>query len=157
MMGADLAERLRRAGLDAAGQRRFVTVLFADISGFTALSERIDGEDLYNVVQDYIKVLANNVYKYEGVVDKITGDGLMALFGAPISHENNAERAVRAALDMQEELRALSKRLAPELGAELLVRIGLHSGTVIVGGIGANDLNSELHSHRRYRESGAPN
>lgn len=140
MMGADLAERLRRAGLEAAGQRRHVTVLFADISGFTALSERIDSEDLYNLVQDYIRLLANNVYKYEGVVDKITGDGIMALFGAPISHENNSERAVRAALDMQSDLEELSQKTARELGAEIRVRIGLHSGLVIVGGIGANDL-----------------
>lgn len=140
MMGSDLADRLRRAGLEAAGQRRNVTVLFADISGFTALSERIDGEDLYNLVQEYIRILANNVYKYEGVVDKITGDGLMALFGAPISHENNAERAVRSALDMQEELHAAGQRLEAQLGVALRVRIGLHSGSVIVGGIGTSDL-----------------
>lgn len=140
MMGSDLAERLRRAGLEAAGQRRNVTILFADICGFTALAERIDGEDLYHLVQEYIRILAKNVYKYEGVVDKITGDGLMALFGAPISHENNAERAVRASLDMQDELLDAGKRLAPQLGVDLRVRIGLHSGSVIIGGIGPGDL-----------------
>lgn len=140
MMGADLAQRMRRAGVEAAGQRRYVTILFADISGFTALSERIDSEDLYIMVQQYIRVLSNNVYKYEGVVDKITGDGLMAIFGAPISHENNAERAVRAALEMQSDLFRLSRELKREQGIELNVRIGLHSGWVVVGGIGANDL-----------------
>jgi class 3 adenylate cyclase len=103
-MGADLAERFRRAGLEASGQRRNVTVLFADISGYTALSGEMDGEDLFDIVQEYIRLLSQNVYKYEGIVDKFTGDGLMALFGAPISHENNAERAVRAAQDMQNDL-----------------------------------------------------
>jgi adenylate cyclase len=140
MVGTDLAERLRRAGVEAVGQRRNVTVLFADISGFTALSGCIDGEDLYSLVQEYIRVLADNVYKYEGVVDKITGDGLMALYGAPISHENNAERAVRSALDMQVDLHQLSRKIWKDLGVDLNVRIGLHSGSVIVGGIGASDL-----------------
>lgn len=140
MMGADLAERMRRAGMEAAGQRRNVTILFADISGFTALSERMDSEDLYALVQQYIRVLSNNVYKYEGVVDKITGDGLMAIFGAPISHENNAERAVRAALEMQSDLFQFSRNLKQEQGIDLNVRIGLHSGWVVLGGIGANDL-----------------
>ncbi len=140
MMGSDLAERLRRAGVEASGQRRNVTVLFADISGYTALSGRIDGEDLYNLVQEYVRTLSNNVYKYEGVVDKLTGDGLMALFGAPISHENNAERAVRAALDMQNDLHEMSRKVWKELGVDLNVRIGLHSGSVIVGGIGSDLL-----------------
>jgi predicted ATPase/class 3 adenylate cyclase len=140
MMGADLAERMRRAGVEAAGQRRYVTVLFADISGFTAMAEHMDSEDLYVMVQQYIHVLSHNVYKYEGVVDKITGDGLMAIFGAPISHENNAERGVRAALDMQRELFQLSRDLKREQGIDLNVRIGLHSGWVVVGGIGASDL-----------------
>ncbi|MBN1147613.1 MAG: tetratricopeptide repeat protein [Anaerolineales bacterium] len=140
MMGADLAERLRQAGLEASGQRRNVTVLFADISGYTSLSERIDGEDLYDIVQRYISILSNNIYKFEGIVDKISGDGLMALFGAPISHENNAERAVRAALDMQNDLFQFSRELRERLGVDINVRIGLHSGAVIVGGIGSNLL-----------------
>lgn len=140
LMGADLADRMRLAGLELAGQRRNVTILFADISGSTALAERLDGEDLYEILQETIQVLANNVYKYEGVVDKIIGDGLMALFGAPISHENNAERAVRAALDMQNDLLQLAQKIWSEHNLELSVRIGLHSGPVIIGSFGADDL-----------------
>ena len=140
LMGTDLVQRLHQAGIDAIGQRRNTTVLFADISGSTALSERIDSEDYYNLLQDYIRVLSNNVYKYEGVVDKIIGDGLMALFGAPISHENNAERAVRAALDMQKELHGLSRKLYDEMGIDLSVRIGLHAGSVVIGGFGSDNL-----------------
>jgi predicted ATPase/class 3 adenylate cyclase len=140
MMGSDLLERMRRAGLEAAGQRRNVTVLFADLSGYTALSANVDSEDLYEFVQQYIRLLSNNVYKYEGFVDKFTGDGIMALFGAPISHENNAERAVRAALDMQNDLTQLNQDLKKRLGTDIQARIGLHSGSVIVGGIGSNML-----------------
>jgi predicted ATPase/class 3 adenylate cyclase len=140
MMGADLVERLRRAGVEASGQRRNITVLFADISGSTSLAEHLDSEDLYEILQETIRLLSNNVYKYEGVVDKIIGDGLMALFGAPISHENNAERAVRAALDMQNDLQQLNRRFRDDFGVDLDVRIGLHSGLVIIGGFGADDL-----------------
>ena len=163
MMGADLAERMRLAGIEAAGQRRYVTILFADLSGYTSLSERMDSEDLYVIVQQYIRLLSDNVYKYEGVVDKITGDGLMAIFGAPISHENNAERGVRAALEMQNELHDLSAKVHQEQGVDLNVRIGLHSGWVVVGGIGANDkvlnytaIGDTVNLARRIEESASP-
>ena len=140
MMGSDLLERMRRAGLEAAGQRRNVTILFADLSGYTALSSKLDGEDLYDLIQQYIQLLSSDVYKYEGIVDKFTGDGIMALFGAPISHENNAERAVRSALDMQTDLMNLNRDLHKRLGIEIQAHIGLHSGSVIVGGIGSDML-----------------
>ncbi|RPI34334.1 MAG: adenylate/guanylate cyclase domain-containing protein, partial [Chloroflexota bacterium] len=140
MMGADLLERFRQAGMAAAGQRRNVTVLFVDLSGYTQLAEKLDSEDLYDLIQQYIEILANDVYKYEGMVDKFTGDGLMALFGAPIAHENNAELAVRSALDMIADVDQLSQKLKESLGVELRVHIGLNAGSVIVGGIGSNLL-----------------
>lgn len=138
LMGPNLLERFRLAGLEARGQRRSVTVLFADLSSYTSLSQEIDSEDLYDLVQRFIPLLGESVYKYEGMVDKIIGDGLMALFGAPISHENNAERAIRAALDMQESVARLSKEFEGVTDFELKLHIGLHSGTVIVGGVGSN-------------------
>ncbi|MEW5868129.1 MAG: tetratricopeptide repeat protein [Chloroflexota bacterium] len=140
MIGGDLAERMRRAGLEARGQRRNVTVLFADLSGYTALSGKIDSEELFELVQRYVRLLSKDVYKYEGIVDKLTGDGLMALFGAPITHENNAERAVLAALEMQNDLAELNRDMRKRLGEELNMRIGLHAGTVVVGGIGSDLL-----------------
>ncbi len=140
MVGADLLERFRRAGLEAAGQRRTVTVLFADLSDYTRLSEHIDSEELYDLIRQYINLLASDVYKYEGMVDKFTGDGLMALFGAPIAHENNSELAVRSAIDMLNDVAALSREMKDRIGSELKVRIGLHAGPVIVGGIGSNLL-----------------
>ncbi len=140
MMGADLLERFQQAGLEAAGQRRNVTVLFADIAGYTPLSEQLDNEDVYNLIQQYLASLVNAVYKYEGTVDKFTGDGIMALFGAPITHENNAELAVRAALEMQSEVARLSADLEARLGVGVRIRVGLHSGSVIVGSMGSNML-----------------
>ena len=140
MMGADLIERFREAGLQAAGQRRNVTVLFVDLTDYTRLAETIDSEDLYEIIQEYINMLVGSVYKFDGMVDKIVGDGLMALFGAPIGHENNAELAVRSALDMQAALAEFNKNVQQRLGHALQMHIGLHSGTVIVGGMGSNML-----------------
>lgn len=137
-MGTDLLKRFHEAGLEAAGQRRNVTVLFVDLSDYTRLSQQLDTEDLYEIIQQVIQVLANDVFKYEGMVDKFTGDGLMALFGAPIAHENNAELAIRAALDMQDDMANLSRKLREQIGGELKIHIGIHSGPVIVGRIGSN-------------------
>lgn len=140
MMGTGLLERFRQAGLEAAGQRRAVTVLFVDISGYTVLSGQLENEDLYLLIQQTLESLAQSVYNYDGVVDKFTGDGLMALFGAPIAHENNAELAVRAALDMQAAAARISAEFRQRFGTDLALHIGLHAGPVIVGGIGSNML-----------------
>jgi class 3 adenylate cyclase/tetratricopeptide (TPR) repeat protein len=140
MMDADLFDRFREAGGEAAGQRRSVTVMFADMSSFSKLAEAIDSEDLYHLVKRFIKALAEVVYYYEGIVDKILGDGLMALFGAPIAHENNSERAVRAALDMLTAVSQLNSEVNNKLGFPVNIHIGLNAGSVIVGGIGSNLL-----------------
>lgn len=138
MIGANLQERFRAAGLQAAGQKRHISVLFVDLTGFTHLSQGIDAETLYEIVQNCSRIFANSVYKFDGMVDKFTGDGIMALFGAPIAHENNAELAIRAALDIAEELRMYSETVKDEIGQDLTAHIGLNSGLVIVGGIGSN-------------------
>jgi predicted ATPase/class 3 adenylate cyclase len=140
MMGADLRERLHNAGIEAAGQRRNVTVLFADLSGYTGISGELDSEEVFDLVQEYIRLLINDVYKYEGIVDKLTGDGLMALFGAPIAQENNAELAIRAALDMQADVARLSAEIRQRIGRDLYMHVGLHAGVVVVGGIGSDLL-----------------
>ncbi|HEX2980502.1 MAG TPA: adenylate/guanylate cyclase domain-containing protein, partial [Anaerolineaceae bacterium] len=137
MMGADLVERFRQAGLEAAGQRRNVTILFVDLTSFTSLSQEIDDEEIYLLIQQYINVLVKDVYRYDGMVDKFMGDGLMAIFGAPIAHENTSELAIRSALDMQSDMRQFSQELQGRLGRELRLHIGLHTGPVIVGSIGS--------------------
>jgi class 3 adenylate cyclase/energy-coupling factor transporter ATP-binding protein EcfA2 len=138
MMGKGLVKRLRSAGLEARGQRRNVTVLFANLAGITPLSEDVDEEDMYESVSQFVRMLSDNVYKYEGIIDKFTGNGLMALFGAPISHENIAERAVRAALDMQSDMVRLNDKLSKSYKMKANARIGIHSGSVVVGGVGTN-------------------
>lgn len=140
MMGTGLLKRFRQAGLEAAGQRRVVTVLFVDISGFSTLSTQLETEDLYTLIQQTLAALAKCVYNYDGVVDKFTGDGLMALFGAPIAHEDNAELAVRAALDMQAAAAQLGAEVRQKFGEDLTLHIGLHSGPVVVGSIGSDLL-----------------
>lgn len=140
LVGSDLKERFYQAGLESAGQRRTVTVLFADLCDYTGLSTQVDDEALYDIIQRYIEMLAEKVYQFEGMVDKITGDGLMALFGAPIALENPAERAVRAALEMQAGLVQLNRQLEESLGERLHMHWGLNRGSVIVGGIGSDLL-----------------
>ena len=115
-----------------AGERRQVTVLFADISGFTALAETMDPEEVRQVMNACFAQLVPVVEAYGGTIDKFIGDAIMALFGAPIAHENDAERAVRAALAMMEALRAFNATHGTSLG----LHCGLNTGLVIAGEIG---------------------
>ncbi|MCU1357435.1 MAG: Adenylate cyclase [Acidimicrobiales bacterium] len=114
-------------------ERRVVTVLFADLVGFTSLSERLDPERLKNLVDRCFDRLAVDVTSFGGQVDKIVGDAMVALFGAPTAHEDDAERAVRAALRMQQTL----CEEAEQIGQELRIRIGVNTGEVLVGAMRA--------------------
>ncbi|MGD9797134.1 MAG: adenylate/guanylate cyclase domain-containing protein [Acidimicrobiia bacterium] len=109
------------------------TVLFADIVGFTALSESRDPEEVKHLVDRCFERLAADVTSFGGHVDKVVGDGLLALFGAPVAHEDDAERAVRSALRMQESI----GEVAAELGTDLRMRIGVNTGEVLVGSLRA--------------------
>lgn len=109
-------------------ERRVVTVLFADIVGFTSLAERLDPEEVKRLVDRWFKRLTEDINSFGGVVDKVLGDAIVALFGAPVAHEDDAERAVRAALRMQTTL----EDLAVEFGA-IEMRIGINTGQVLVG------------------------
>jgi class 3 adenylate cyclase/tetratricopeptide (TPR) repeat protein len=133
-----LADKIRRSG-HIQGERRQVTVVFADISGFTGLSERLDPEEVASFVNDCMKELVDAVYQYEGMVDKFIGDCIMAVFGAPIALEDDAERALRATLAMRERLEAFNRRWIDKLKEPLSLHIGINSGTVIAGNVG-NDL-----------------
>jgi class 3 adenylate cyclase/tetratricopeptide (TPR) repeat protein len=133
-----LADKTRAAG-QIEGERRQVTVVFADISGFTALSERLDAEDVAGLVNDCLKELALAVYQYEGMVDKFIGDCIMAVFGAPIALEDDAEHALRATIAMRENLQRFNRRWIEKLGQPLDVHMGVNTGMVIAGNIG-NDL-----------------
>lgn len=119
--------------------RKYVTVLFADISGFTAMSEKLDPEDVTDLMNGCLSRLADVVVKYEGYVDKFVGDCIMALFGAPIAHENDPELAVRAALEMRTVTEEYNTQLPVKLEKPLTLHIGINSGMVIAGGVGSDD------------------
>jgi len=139
---AALAEKIAGVGKQIEGERRTVTVLFADISGFTAISEKLDPEQVYEFIDATRKSFIDEIYKHEGHLDKVLGDGVMALFGAPVAHEDDPARALRAALGMQEALKRINVDLEPQLGISLRLRIGLNSGLVVVGSVGS-DLQME--------------
>jgi class 3 adenylate cyclase/tetratricopeptide (TPR) repeat protein len=141
-MPAVLAEKITGARKQIEGERRTVTVLFSDISGYTGIAEKLDPEQVYEFIDSTLKAFADEIYRHEGTIDKLMGDGLMALFGAPIAHEDDPARAVYAALGMQDALRRINVDLAERLGITLKVRIGLNSGLVVVGSIGS-DLRME--------------
>lgn len=118
------------------GDRRVVTVLFADVSGFTSMSERLDPESVRDVVNDFFKVLTEPIYRFGGNVDKYIGDAIMAIFGAPIAHEDDAERAVMAALEMQVAAKSFAEGVEAKVGTRLKVRIGINTGLVVAGAVG---------------------
>ena len=127
-----------------ADERRVVTVLFADIVGFTGLSEDRDPEQVKNLVDSCFAQLADDITSFGGRVDKVVGDAIVALFGAPIAHEDDAERAVRAALRMQETV----GRLDVDDGVGIRLRIGIDSTNCASFAIGFID---SLHSERKTR------
>lgn len=121
------------------GERREVAVLFADAVNFTHLSASLDAESVFELINDLLGRLMACVHRYDGVVDKFTGDGLMAVFGAPVAHENDVEMAVRAALDMRKATAEFANIAQAKLGAPLQVRIGIHSGPAIAGILGTQE------------------
>ena len=130
-----------RGGLQ--GERRTVTVLFADAVDSTALGERLDEERLYELMQGAVKVMSDAVHRFEGTVTQFRGDGIMAVFGAPIAHEDAARRAVAAALEMQRALARYGERSTPAGHLDLRFRVGLNTGPVVVGSI-SDDLRMDF-------------
>ena len=136
-MPAGLADKMRAGSADIEGERKLITVLFADVAGYAALSERIDPEDLRALMRRAFDVMLEAVHRFEGTVAQLQGDGLLALFGAPIAHEDHATRALLAGLALQEGLAPLQLELA-ERDIDLRVRVGIHSGLVVFGRIGTD-------------------
>ncbi|MBI4574333.1 MAG: tetratricopeptide repeat protein [candidate division NC10 bacterium] len=129
---AGTAER----GVEEA-DRRPVTVLFADLSGFTALSERLDPEEVRALQDELFQDMASVIERYEGFVEKFVGDAVMAVFGAPVAHEDDPERAIRAAIAMHERMAALNGRWEHRVGRPLALHIGINTGPVVAGNLGA--------------------
>ena len=118
------------------GENRNVTVIFADLEDFTTISEKMDPERVYDLLDECMRGFANEIRRHGGTVDKYMGDGIMAVFGAPFAHENDPEHAVRAALRMVDFLDQFNKEVEQENGLRLHVRIGVNSGMVTAGMVG---------------------
>ena len=131
-----LAEKILKSRSAVEGERRQVTVLFADLAGFTTLAEGLDPEEVHRIIERYFELITAEVHRFEGTINQYTGDGVMALFGAPIAHEDAPRRAVHAALGIQRALRDFSVELEAAGGPAVRIRIGLNSGPVVVGRIG---------------------
>ncbi|MGH7805016.1 MAG: AAA family ATPase, partial [Candidatus Binatia bacterium] len=131
-----LAQKILTTRAALEGERKTVTVLFGDVADFTSLSTRLDPEDLHGVMDGCFQPIVEAVHRYEGTVNQFTGDGVMALFGAPIAHEDHAVRAIAAAVAIQRALARYAEELQRARGIVFGMRIGLNTGPVVVGKIG---------------------
>jgi class 3 adenylate cyclase len=131
-----LAEKILQSRSALEGERKPVTVLFADVKGSMELAEQAGPEQWHAILERFFEILAEGVHRFEGTVNQYTGDGIMALFGAPIAHEDHAQRACYAALQLLTRLREFAREVRREHGLDFATRIGLNSGEVVVGKIG---------------------
>src|SRR5262249_25464493 len=127
----------------ADGERKTITALFADLKGSTALIEGLDPEDARAILDPALKLMMDVVHRYEGYVAQALGDGIFALFGAPIAHEDHPHRALYAALRMQEEMRRYADTLRRAGGVPLQMRVGINTGEVVVRSIRKDDLHTD--------------
>ncbi|MFC1555679.1 CHASE2 domain-containing protein [candidate division KSB1 bacterium] len=121
------------------GEKKILTVFFSDVAGFTTLSEQLEPEELVALLNEYLTVMSNIILRYDGMIDKYEGDAIMAVFGTPVLYPDHATRACYVSLEMQEELIKLREKWKEEGRPELYVRIGLNTGPMIAGNMGAQD------------------
>src|SRR4029434_10832195 len=145
-----LAERIRaeQEAMEARGasdgERKTITALFADIKGSMALMEELDPEEARAIIDPVLALMMDAVHRYEGYVAQSTGDGIFAFFGSPIAHEDHPQRALFAALRMQDESRRLAERLRVERGLpSLQIRVGINTGEVVMRGVRKDDLHTD--------------
>jgi class 3 adenylate cyclase/tetratricopeptide (TPR) repeat protein len=131
-----LADKILQSKSALEGERKQVTVLFADVKGSMELAEGIDPEEWHRILERFFRILADGVHRFEGTVNQYTGDGIMALFGAPVALEDDAQRACYAALHLRDALRRYADELRLERGLSFSVRMGINTGEVVVGKIG---------------------
>ena len=137
-----LADKIRTSRSALEGERKQVTVCFADIKDSTELIRDLDPEDAQQLLDPAIHIMMDAVHRFEGTVNQVLGDGIMSIFGAPIAHEDHAARACYAALAMQAAMRDYTEAVRRTQGLELRIRVGLNSGEVVVRTIG-NDLHMD--------------
>jgi len=130
-----------RDGRSLSPRRRLVTVLFSDIRGFTSISERLQPEQVDEMLREYLTVMTEVVFRYGGSVDKYIGDGIMALYNAPYEDPEHALNAIRTGLEFQERAQAFSARWEAKLGVSIRCGVGINSGEAIVGSLGSRQRN----------------
>src|SRR5262249_31686987 len=127
-----LAEKILTSKAALEGERKQVTVLFADLKGSMELLADRDPEEARKILDPVLERMIEGVHRYEGTVNQVMGDGIMALFGAPVAHEDHAVRACYAALGMQESVKRYSEEIRRTVGVPLAIRVGINSGEVVV-------------------------
>jgi class 3 adenylate cyclase/tetratricopeptide (TPR) repeat protein len=157
-----LAEKILSSKSALEGERKQVSVLFVDVAGSTSLSERLDPEDMHGLINRAVELMLAEVHRYEGTVNHFLGDGIMALFGAPIAHEDHAQRAVHAALGIKKALGVYGDELERHHGINFHVRQGINTGLVVVGKIGSDlrmdytAIGDTTNVAARLQQAGAP-
>src|SRR5262249_45245542 len=131
-----LIEKVLTSRSALEGERKHITVLFVDVKGSLELASQVDPEQWHGIMDRFFAIVTASVHRFEGTVNQYTGDGIMALFGAPIAHEDHAQRACLAALQLRDDLRRYGQALRRDYGFDFAVRMGLNSGEVVVGTIG---------------------
>ena len=131
-----LADKILTNRSSIEGERKLVTVLFADVANYTAMAEKLDPEEVHQIMDGCFKILMDEIHKYEGTINQFTGDGIMALFGAPVALEDHAQGACYASLAIQNVIHEYGEKIKQDFGVDFNMRIGLNSGPVIVGAIG---------------------
>lgn len=132
-----VAEAILNGRLELGGERKRATVLISDIRNFTAISEKFPPEEVVDFLNEYFSEMVSVVIKYEGTLDKFIGDALLAVFGAPIAHADDAKRAVFAALEMQEKLKEFNKKRVKKGQNEIRIGVAVHTGNLVAGNIGS--------------------
>jgi class 3 adenylate cyclase/ribosomal protein L40E len=131
-----LADKILTTRSSIEGERKLVTVLFADVANYTSMSEKLDPEEVHQIMDGCFKILMDEIHRYEGTINQFTGDGIMALFGAPVAHEEHAQKACYTALSIQKSLSEYAENIKKHYGVDFQMRIGLNSGPVVVSSIG---------------------
>ena len=131
-----LADKILTTRSSIEGEKKVVTVFFADVANYTSMSEKLDPEEVHQIMDGCFKILMDEIHKYEGTINQFTGDGVMALFGAPVAHEDHSQRACYAALSIQKAMGEYGDKLKNDHEIDFKMRIGLNTGPVVVGVIG---------------------
>jgi adenylate cyclase len=140
LLSPDLAEMVVNGQLSVqkGGETRVATVLFADIRGFTSMSENMAAADVLEMLNEYFEIMVQIAFNHEGTVDKFVGDEIMVIWGAPVSHEDDHARAVRAAVDMQKALGEFNRIREKEGANPIYIGIGINTGELVAGYIGSS-------------------